>query len=168
MLKKVNRRRSEEAIPCSLLLLLGWVAASSFACVHQTPPSDTKAKCPADLVKVNAPSDAPVKLRILGTECLSPYFVKVDFQVESATERGINRYEVHLVTLDNDKVENDTSTSLTETQPGEPLFTRDQMRSDSFGVSLKKSWADNPKPSLALSVTSVTFLDGTIWKLPGT
>lgn len=167
MLKKLNRRRYEEAIPSSLLLLLCWVAASSLGCVRQTQPSYSNPTCPAGLVQINTSLDGPVRLKILSTECTTPYFVKVDFQVESATDRMIQRYEIHLVTRRDGQIESDTLTSLTMTQLGEQIFTKDQTHSDSLGVSLKKSWVDNPKPVLTLSVTSATFADGTIWK-PGT
>jgi hypothetical protein len=162
MRKKVNRL-NEEATSPSLLLLLCLVAASSFACVHQTQSPYPRVTCPADLVKVNASSKDPVRLKILDSDCTTRYFIKVDFQVESATDRRIQRYEVHLVTRRDGQIENDTSTSLTETQPGGPIFTKDQTHSDSLGVSLSKSWANNPRPVLTLSVTSVTFVDGTIW-----
>lgn len=163
MLKKIHQRR-REAIRASLLLVFCLIAASSPGCVHQTKPSSAKGTCPADLIRVITSPEGPTRLKILGSECTSPYFVKVDFQVESATDRGIQRYEVHLVTRNEGEVENDSSTSLSMTQPGETIFTKDQSRSDSLGVSLKKSWTDNPKPVLILSVTSVTFSDGTIWK----
>jgi hypothetical protein len=163
MRKKFNRRRYEEGIRSSLLLLVCWFAASSFGCGRKTQSSYTNSTCPADLVEINRSLEEPVRLKILDTQCKIPYFVKVDFQIESATDRRIQRYEVHLVTRRDGQVENDTSTSLTETQPGDPIFTKDQTHSDSLGVSLRKSWADNPRPVLTLSVTSVTFVDGTIW-----
>src|SRR5207237_230620 len=105
------------------------------------------------------------RLTVLATKCSNNDFANVEFRVESASTKPISRYEVHMFTNYDGKVEGDTSTSTTTTQP-DTIFTRDQTRSDSLGVSLKREWLGDPKLALRLSVTSVIFADGSVWTQP--
>lgn len=149
--------------PALFFLLCVIAAGGGVACTHSRQASGTTSKCPADLFVIRADPNAPVRLSVLGTECPTPYFAKIEFKVETGSTRPISRYEVHLFTSHDGQVENDSSTSVTG-QPHDSIFSRDETRSDSFGVSLKRGWFSDPKTVLTLRVTSVTFTDGTVWK----
>lgn len=142
---------------CSSCLTLHWSSEST------TQDLVVERPCRDDLIVVENQPDAPVRISILKTDCLNPYFPGAGFQVESNVTRPIRRYQVRILQSYDGVFDSDSTCSAETKEPGGSLFSKDESSSEYMGWALRRGWFNDPEPKLTFTVWSVTYSDGSVW-----
>ena len=143
---------------CSGCLTLRWSSESTTqnSVVAERP-------CRDGLIVVENQPDAPVRISILKTDCLNPYFPGAGFQVESKVTRPIRRYQVRILQSYDGVLDSDSTSSSEIKEPGGSLFSKDESSSEYMSWALKRGWFKDSEPKLTFTVWSVTYADGSVW-----